>query len=698
LREAAHGLDYRLSATDVAALLVDSLTCLFVEDKFQVDYDSAAWWQEVETRFTHLREHIESYDDTKRALLDFARQFLREGINYRSLDSVVIADLYEPRLVDAGADNENGIVYTPYDLASRIMDRVPVELLEPHERQVLDFACGSGTLLLAAHERLHDAYPYTTSPSRMHDYLVGSLEGWDLDPFAVQLTHLSLTLRGDPLGNGWNVSEANTLKKTPTQRNIVVANPPWGGRRSGSSNRASEKARDDAVTPFISWAMNSTSPDGFMALFLPASWLTARHSSDMRRRFTRDFDLLEVWRLPEETFRGADVKGAAVIARRRSNSKSAVRPTSYITHRIPTKLALDQFVESGAAQETSLSKRPVAGEPLGAGSAIGEYVRANDQRLDDVFSIRSGPTKGRGSAGGNFYRWLGSVREMKHFGGVTAANTTPAMYPRDFDKGASWSPDKHYATKKLLVTRVRRSGNPWRVKVGFAFEPVIPSNNQYALVVSEPDFWKTDEEDLLFAAGALLGSAPISLFIDDLVATGNIPRDVLGDIRLPEGWLGLAEKGRRLHELVARPSERAVLLDLLREVDDDVIRLFGIPRDVWDVSRARLEDELAPEEVVRYRRVDRSLEQQVSEDPIWRDGVVLDLTPDRVRIWVDEYTPEDGVEVRVPPRLPAATFLPGVTFVASGLNSDPGGGFFRLHKSNFEESLLPEEPVRVAEG
>lgn len=454
------------------------------------------------------------------------------------------------------------------------------------------------------------------------------------------------------------------------------------------------------MTPFLDWGMRATAPGGLLTMFVPASWLSAAHGSATRRRLAGGFDLLDVWRLPEETFRGADVKGAVFIARRRQ--PGGTRATHYLTHRIHDMNTLARFSGSGSGPQPAVSRRPVGGEAIGTGSPLNMFVEASaDQSVDQVFNIRTGPPRGRGEGGGVLYRWLGDVRQMSHFGLVAAANTQPAMYPRDFDRRASWSPDRHYDAKKLLITRVRRSGNPWKMKVGLSFEPVIPSNNQYALSVKEPERWESDES-ALYAAAAILGSAPINAWLDDTVATGNIPRGRISSIRLPEGWSDLATAGMNLSTL-SGASNANEFSRAAREVDQLVFDLYEVPNSLRTDTLRRFEQVTAPEGPARYLSVDevgRKTGPNRGSEARTVDGVVLGVEGELVRIWADEVTPRSGALMRVPVRLPGATLLEGITFRATvpsdGSISD---GQFALHKSSFENLDLtlvdtwPDSPM-----
>ncbi|MEH1057357.1 N-6 DNA methylase [Micromonospora sp. CPCC 206171] len=701
IKLSAHTLDFRLTPDSIARLLVNSLTSLFIEDKFEIEYQSASWWQEVQTRFTDLNRDLESFGDSALALFDIARDSLREGVDYRSLDSVVISDLYEPRLVDAGTMNENGVVYTPFELASRVLERVPVELIAPDERSVLDFACGSGTLLLAAHDRLKNALPRPMNFEQIHQYLVSNLHGWDRDAFAVRLTHLSLTLKGHPLGNGWDVQERDTLDtRLPViNPSIIFANPPWRGRRVGPHAGQGRRQRDDAATPFVNRALDIIRPDGLLALFVPAAWLTARHSADARRNLSRHCEILETWRLPEGAFPPAEVKGAVLIARARKPGSAAAN--WYVSRRIARRASLGRLYADGTADKTSLLRITGASDPLAASSPVTAFikdVRAGES-LASVANIRSGPPRGGGATGGQTYRWLGNVRALSHFGRVTAYNTSPAMYPGDFDARAAWSPELNYTLPKLLVSRVRRSNTPWKIKVGFAFEPVIPSNNQYAITLKDhlwTDLETRDVERELYALGGILGSALISTWIDDQVTTGNIPRELLATLPLPEGWTGIAEAAEQLSQAAETGYSAEARSALARDLDARVFDLYGAPEEVRRDVLAVMSDEQAPEGTVRYSapeewvpnmnpagvRAERSLEY---------DGTVLAVADDGIRIWVDQLTDLDGVIIGLPQRLPAAAMLPGVTFKVRTSSGDLRQAEYRFHKSLYldNEELFP---------
>ena len=81
-------------------------------------------------------------------------------VNFGLVTHEMLGDLYERALVaERRVGGESfiklkGVHYTPLSITRQILDRIPLEYLPPSHRTVCDFACGSGSFLLAATERL----------------------------------------------------------------------------------------------------------------------------------------------------------------------------------------------------------------------------------------------------------------------------------------------------------------------------------------------------------------------------------------------------------------------------------------------------------------------------------------------------------------------------------------------------------------
>lgn len=225
---------------------------------------------------------------------------LANAANFASLDASAVGRVYEEAITTPAIRRRYGIFYTPPALAERIVSAIPFEALPPNERTVHDPACGSGTLLIAAHQRLAALTSRVGQEST--DYLRQMLTGADQDALAVDLARLALLLTA--AGDGWSVDQ-QALDPTmplrgPSRPRIIISNPPWLYRRTPTAGR------EQIADRFIHWILDSVAPGGFIALILPSSWLSTRTSTHARDELRRRASVFEVWRLTEEVFAASD--------------------------------------------------------------------------------------------------------------------------------------------------------------------------------------------------------------------------------------------------------------------------------------------------------------------------------------------------------------------------------------------------------
>ena len=106
--------------------------------------------------------------------------------------------LYETALVAERKQSRDsavelsGIHYTPRSLARHILERIPLEELPPSQRCILDMACGSGSFLLAATQRLEEVFDARESDAEANllEHLMAHVIGNDTDEIARLVTRL----------------------------------------------------------------------------------------------------------------------------------------------------------------------------------------------------------------------------------------------------------------------------------------------------------------------------------------------------------------------------------------------------------------------------------------------------------------------------------------------------------------------------
>ncbi len=643
---------------EVTRLVVQALAALVVRDKFELQASGLKVLDAASARFPDFFKPSHLLDQRVAAGLADALGVLERGVNYRGVDSAVVSRVYENTVVSTAARTKQGIYYTPPELADRIAATVPFEEVAPNERIVLDPACGSGTLLLAAHDRLVELLPSGAQPDQQQSYVRGHLIGYDSDPFAAEIAKLSLLLHSLPFGNGWRVETRDALDSTHVENprpSFVISNPPWRGRRSVEGQRT-----EDAI-PFLHRMLQLASPRGFVAAVLPASWLQSRVARQSREWLAQSAELFEIWRLPEGTFETAQLAPCVVFAR-------AGRPRSrgWVFRRIrPESLA--RFEATGRAGEQWMSAGSVSAlSPTllrGPFDALQPELAALPT-LGDFADVESCPVPEPGRRFGERgdYWLLSKAGGLPAYGSPNAAELVQVDYPGDFHRAAR-ERGPLLRREKVLVSSRRSPANPWRLKAGLDRVGVIPRESLH-MVVPRP-FGDAD----LYALLALLGSRFASAWIDIYEPKRTIDVKSLRSMPVPRpgpGWGVLADAGRRLHAAAATHE----LSDLARAVDGLIEALYGLPDRVRQDLDGAFGGKRAPEGTVRYpvrvgslRDWEERLVPPFSEpSPADIFGAVLAVQPPDVRLWVPGNTPESGLVTRLPPSFPGWLCVEGSTF------------------------------------
>jgi SAM-dependent methyltransferase len=143
-------------------------------------------------------------------------------------------DLLKPlyqALFPRRARHPAGEYYTPDWLAEHVLDQLGYD--GHPDRRVLDPACGSGTFLVAAINRIRRWYavhrPYPEPELRRR--ILASVTGLDLNPLAVMAARVNYLIAIRDLGSGPSeipVHRRDSILDPPRRRvDYVVGNPPW---------------------------------------------------------------------------------------------------------------------------------------------------------------------------------------------------------------------------------------------------------------------------------------------------------------------------------------------------------------------------------------------------------------------------------------------------------------------------------------
>ena len=254
--------------------------------------------------------------DVRNAKLCTIIQKIAEKLAGFSTDSDTLGDAYEYLIGQfaAGSGKKAGEFYTPQrisDILSAIVtldSQAPDTGTRPRLERVMDFACGSGSLLLNVR-------------TRMGPRGIGKIFGQEKNITTYNLARMNMLLHGvkdtefdiyhgDTLTNDWDVLREQNPAKV-LKFDAVVANPPFSYRwdsgeaagedvRFKSHGTAPKSAADFA---FLLHGLHYLKDDGVMAIILPHGVLFRGGQEDrIRRKLLDDGHIDTVIGLPANLF------------------------------------------------------------------------------------------------------------------------------------------------------------------------------------------------------------------------------------------------------------------------------------------------------------------------------------------------------------------------------------------------------------
>jgi type I restriction enzyme M protein len=248
-------------------------------------------------------------------------QKISAGIAEFSTDTDTLGDAYEYLIGQfaAGSGKKAGEFYTPQQISTILSKIVTLDSQDPSTGpkqkldKVLDFACGSGSLLLNVRNQLKE--------QTEEQGTIGKIYGQENNITTYNLARMNMLLHGmkdtefeiyhgDTLKNQWDIlNEMNPSRKT--EFDAIVANPPFSLRwepneamaedfRFKSYGLAPKSAADFA---FLLHGFHFLSQEGTMAIILPHGVLfRGGQEEKIRTRLLKDNQIDTVIGLPANLF------------------------------------------------------------------------------------------------------------------------------------------------------------------------------------------------------------------------------------------------------------------------------------------------------------------------------------------------------------------------------------------------------------
>lgn len=259
-------------------------------------------------------------------------QKISEGISDFSTDTDTLGDAYEYLIGQfaAGSGKKAGEFYTPQEISTILSEIVTLDSQDPSSGKknkldkVLDFACGSGSLLLNVRKQLRD-----------QGGTINKIYGQEKNITTYNLARMNMLLHGmkdtefeifhgDTLLNHWDIlNEMNPSKKF--EFDAVVANPPFSLRwepndamaedfRFKSHGLAPKSAADFA---FLLHGFHFLSNEGTMAIILPLGVLFRGGAEErIRTKLLKDNHIDTVIGLPSNLFYSTGIPVCIIVLKK----------------------------------------------------------------------------------------------------------------------------------------------------------------------------------------------------------------------------------------------------------------------------------------------------------------------------------------------------------------------------------------------
>ena len=244
-------------------------------------------------------------------------QKIAEGLPF-SLDVDTLGDAYEYLIGQfaAGSGKKAGEFYTPQQISDVLSAIVTLDSQEPKTGvkqrlgSVMDFACGSGSLLLNVRQRMKKA-----------GGTIGKIYGQEKNITTFNLARMNMLLHGvkdtefeiyhgDTLTNDWEMlRELNPAKKPAFD--AIVANPPFSYRWENSDALAEDvRFKNHGLAPksaadfaFLLHGFHFLKDEGVMAIILPHGVLfRGGAEARIRTKLLKDGHIDTVIGLPSNLF------------------------------------------------------------------------------------------------------------------------------------------------------------------------------------------------------------------------------------------------------------------------------------------------------------------------------------------------------------------------------------------------------------
>ncbi len=548
--------------------------------------------QDVEEVFRRVAKHYgaEPLPVETNNRVDALRGAARDIERFSSLAMTTtesLAYLYENALISKETRSSLGTHTTPSFLVDYIVGNLTewVQEIPTDERTVFEPACGQAAFLVSAMRLLTEMLPVEKSiPSLRGPYLRRRLHGTDIDPFALELARLSLTLTDIPNPDGWDLTirdifAGSHLAEQAKRNTILLANPPFENFKADEQGDVDARFLNKSAE--MLWrTLPQLPPGGVFGVVVPQTILHSPNARDLRELLVQDYELKDICLFPDRVFSFSDAESAILVGRRKR--AAALHTVRY--HRIrerdlnsfrsdPSAVPARDIAQSRFLHDKAISFRTPDLEEVWD-------ICAENPTLADIAAVGQGlifhgARLPSGSTTYSQHEFPGGQLGFVHFDRGVQLHQLPQLYWMNLDPRVIRRPLSGTAvgTPQVLINYAPASRGPWRLKalidklghpVTSRFIPVRPTTPGYSL-------------ELLWA---LLNSPVANAYAFSHLGKRD---NIVGDVRripMPKAGPFDRVEGAALAYLAAASSPGADptnLLRLLLQVDCEVLALYSLP-------------------------------------------------------------------------------------------------------------------------
>jgi len=498
--------------------------------------------------------------------------------------------VYENTFISKETRSSLGTHTTPSFLVDYILGNLTdwVEEIPVNERTVFEPACGQSAFLVSAMRLLTEMLPpENTIPDRRGPYLRSRLHGTDIDPFALDLARLSLTLTDIPNPDGWDLTvqsmfAGNHLAEQARRSTILLANPPFENFKADEQRNSDSRFLNKSAETL--WRTLPQLPAGAVfGVVVPQTILHSDNARDLRELLARDFELKEICLFPDRVFSFSDAESAIILGRhRRAAARHTVR-YQWIRERDlplfrsdPSVLPARDILQSRFLDDKSFSFRLPGLEEVWA-------ALADNPTLADISSVGQGliyrgEDLPRGSTTYGKEHFAGSRRGYVFFDRGVQLHELPTPYwmnlaPEVIRRAVSGTTVE---IPQMLLNYARASRGPWRLKA-LIDKLGHPATSNFTLIRATNPLYSLE------ALWALLNSPVANAYAYSHLGKRH---NLVGDIRripIPKSVSFESVQAAASEYLTAAAetdASSANLKKLLLRVDCEVLALYSLPSEV----------------------------------------------------------------------------------------------------------------------